>query len=135
MTYVDGDNTPGSDDGELLGLKWTDNHWTLVKGKTNVTGNDSTSHDCKLTLLKPATEGGDIKIPNLLYDTGLCEVGPHTEDYKNQWFWAYGGTTLVYPRHGGCWVNGDNGGSFDTAISDDRSVPRQDLGFISYRFK
>ena len=130
MDYVETDT--GSDN-ELLGLHWKDNkYWELVKGKNNVTGNDNQSRGCKITDIKATAEG--VTIPNLLKDAGLFEVGPHTEDYKNQWFWARTDLTF-YPIHGCLWYDMGKAGFFATSLIDNRTYNDAGIGFILYLFK
>ena len=135
VEYVNGDNDPGSGGDDVLGLKWVTtngNHWELVKGSSNVTSNENASKNCKLTDVKATS---DITIPHLLYDTGLFEIGPYTDDYKNQWFWANGGTGTFYPRRGADCITGSPAGSFTVSFSFGRMYASTVVGFFKLLFK
>ena len=94
-----------------------------------MTSNDTNSHNCKLTDVVKAAEGG-VTIPRLLTDTGLFPIGPHTEDYKNQQFWANGNPSgTYYPSRGCPWIDMDKAGSFSVRLSDDRTVSTDRFGF------
>ena len=131
MEYVDGDNAVTGSDTEVLGLHWNSNHWELVK-QSGLAGNESGSQNCKLTLLK-AADGG-VTIPRLLYDTGLFEVGPNKDDYKEQRFWANADGTR-YPDCGACWHDETRAGSFAIYAGNNHLDYGALIGFYLYHFK
>ena len=94
-----------------------------------MTSNDTNSHNCKLTDVVKAAEGG-VTIPRLLTDTGLFPIGPHTEDYKNQQFWANGNPSgTYYPLRGARWGLGTSAGSFAAGVDAGRTGSTDRFGF------